>query len=280
MPLEILPLSGAIGAEIRGVDCARLKASDLADVRAALLDHGVICFRDQELSARDYLDFARQWGEVHLHPYLRGLDDVPEIIEIIRERHDPTGFADHWHTDQIFTPEPAMLTMLYARETPEAGGDTMFASLTQAYDTLSDGMKAMAAQLRTCSVYDKQAPRSANMAARIADKDTPAQQAVHPLVRIHPETGRPALYISDARSTRRFEHMTEEESLPLLGWFMRHATRPELTCRLRWEPGTLGIWDNRCLMHMAVNDYFGQRRVMHRITIKGGPTEGVAERSP
>ena len=277
MSFRIVPLSGALGAEVRGVDAAALDGAGMAEVRAALLRYGVICFRGQDLSPEHYLAFARAWGDVHLHPYLRGLDDHPEIIEIVREADDPTGFADHWHTDQIFTPEPANFTMLLARETPEAGGDTMFASLTGAYETLSEGMQRMAARLRTCNFYDKKAPRSTTMAARIPDRETRTEETVHPLVRIHPETGRPALYVSDARSTRRFDGMSEEESRPLLAWLMRHATRPELTCRIRWEPGTLGIWDNRSVLHMAVNDYYGKRRVMHRITIRGEPVRGPLE---
>ena len=277
MALRTVPLSGALGAEIAGVDPAALDDAGFAEVRAALLEHGVVFFRGLDIGPDDYLAFARRWGEVHLHPYLKGLDGRPEIIEILREPRDPVGFADHWHTDQIFTPAPAMATLLYARETPAAGGDTMFASLTRAWDALSDGMKAMAARLRTVNVYDKRAPRSANMAARVPDKDRPAEPAIHPLARVHPETGRVALYISDARATRRFEDMTEEESRPLLDWLMRHATRPEFTCRLRWEPGTLAVWDNRATMHMAVNDYFGQRRLMHRITIRGGPAIGLGD---
>ena len=237
MPFEAVPLSGSLGAEIRGVDVASLDDAGFAAVHAALLDHGVIYFRDQELDPDAYLAFAKRWGEVHLHPYLKGLDDRPEIIEIVREADDPTGFADHWHTDQSFTQRPAMATMLYAKEVPAAGGDTLFANLHAPYDALSDGMKALAAGLRTHNLYNKQAPRSAKMAQRVTDKDKPAEPAFHPLVRVHPETGRPALYLNDSRSTRRFEGMTEEESLPLLDWLMSHATRPEFTCRLRWEAG-------------------------------------------
>ena len=277
MPFEAAPLSGSLGAEIEGVDLGSLDDTGFAEVHAALLDYGVIAFRDQTLDADAYLAFAKRWGGIHLHPHLKGLDDHPEIIEIVREADDPTGFADHWHTDQSFTRTPAMATLLYAKEAPAAGGDTLFANLYAAYDALSDGMKATAARLRTHNLYNKHAPRSQKMAARVTEKDKPSEPAYHPLVRVHPETGRPALYLSDSRSTRRFEGMTEEESLPLLDWLMGHATRPEFTCRLRWEKGTLTIWDNRRLMHMAVNDYFGQRRVMQRITIKGGPTIGLLD---
>lgn len=277
MPFEAVPLSGSFGAEIAGVDVASLDDAGFAAVHAALLDYGVICFRDQELDPDAYLAFARRWGEIHLHPHLKGLADRPEIIEIVREADDPTGFADHWHTDQSFTPTPAMATLLYAKEVPAAGGDTLFANLHASYDALSDGMKALAAGLRTHNLYDKRAPRSKAMARRVTERDKPAEPAYHPLVRVHPETGRPGLYLNDSRSTRRFEGMTEEESRPLLDWLVSHATRPEFTLRLRWRKGTLAIWDNRRLMHMAVNDYFGQRRVMQRITVKGGPTIGILD---
>ena len=277
MSFEAVPLSGSCGAEIGGVDVASLGEAGFAAVHAALLEYGVIAFRGQQLGPDAYLAFAKRWGGIHLHPHLKGLDDRPEIIEIVREADDPTGFADHWHTDQSFTPMPATATLLYAKEVPAAGGDTLFANLYAAYDALSDGMKAAAARLRTHNLYNKQAPRSERMARRVTEKGRPAAPAYHPLVRVHPETGRPALYLSDSRSTRRFEGMTEAESLPLLDWLIGHATRPEFTCRLRWETGTLAIWDNRRLMHMAVNDYFGQRRVMQRITIEGGPPIGILD---
>jgi taurine dioxygenase len=136
-------------------------------------------------------------------------------------------------------------------------------------------MKAMACHLRTVNQYDKQAPRSRRMAEKIPDQNKPADLAIHPLVRVHPETGKRALYLNDMRTTRHIDGMSREESQPLIEYLLRHATRPEFTCRLRWESGTLAIWDNRCLLHMALDDYPNHRRVMHRITIKGEPTIGV-----
>lgn len=275
MSLKVKPLSGTIGAEIEGVDLASLTDSTFDEIHNALLDHAVLCFRGQSLSPDQQLDFAARWGEIHLHPYLDGLPDRPEIIEIVKEAGERNRFGDHWHTDQIFTPAPAMGTMLYAKEVPPAGGDTLFASLSHAYDALSDGMKALACQLRTYNLYDKQATRSRRMSAKIPDQDKPAVPAIHPLVRVHPETGRRALYLTETQTTRRFDGMTEAESRPLIEFFLKHATRPEFTCRIRWEEGTLAIWDNRCLMHMALDDYPDYRRVMHRITIKGEPTIGT-----
>ena len=172
------------GAEVRGADLGSLDDAGFAEVHAALLDHGVICFRDQELDAQAYLAFAKRWGDIHLHPHLKGLDDRPEIIEIVREADDPTGFADHWHTDQSFTPTPAMATLLYAKEVPAAGGDTLFANLYASYDALSDGMKAAAARLTTHNLYNKHAPRSAKMQRRVTERDKPAEPAYHPLVRV------------------------------------------------------------------------------------------------
>ncbi len=275
MAIETMPLSGSIGAEVKGVDLVQLGDAGFSGIHRALLDHAVLCFRDQELTPDQQLAFAKRWGDIHLHPYLDGLPDCPEIIEIVKEAGERNRFGDHWHTDQIFTPLPAMATMLYAKEVPAAGGDTMFASLTHAYDALSDGMKELACRLRTYNLYDKQAPRSRQMAAKIPDQDKPAAPAIHPLVRVHPETGRRGLYLNEMQTTRRFDGMTEEESRPLIEYLLRHATRPEFTCRIRWEVGTLAIWDNRCLMHLALDDYPDHRRVMHRITLKGDATIGV-----
>lgn len=267
--LHALPLSGCIGAEIRNVDLSQLDDPTFEQIHQALLDYGVICFRDQTLTPDEQLAFANRWGEIHHHPYLNGLPDRPEIIEIVKEAGERNRFGDHWHTDQIFTPTPAMATMLYAKEVPPVGGDTMFASLSDAYDALSDGMKEMVACLRTFNMYDKQAPRSRQMSAKIPDVDKPSVPCVHPLIRVHPETARLGLYINEPPTMRRFDAMTEEESQPLMKFLIRHATRPEFTCRIRWEVGTLAVWDNRCLMHMAIDDYPDYRRVMHRITIKG-----------
>lgn len=270
--IDVRPIAGALGAEIFGVDLARLDDATFADIHQALLDHGVICIRDQVLTPDQQIAFARRWGEVHHHPYLKGLPDRPEIIEIVKEAGERNRFGDHWHTDQIFTPAPAMATMLYAKEVPPVGGDTMFANLYSAYDALSDGMKELCGRLRTYNLYDKQASRSQKMSVKVSEKEKPADPAVHPLVCVHPETGRRTLYLTDRQTTRRFDGMTEAESQPLIDYLLAHATRPEFTCRIRWQPGTLTLWDNRCLLHLAMDDYPDYRRVMHRITIKGMPT--------
>ena len=272
MTLEAVPLSGAMGAEICGADLRDVDDETFAAIHDILLDHGMIYFRDQDITPAQQLALARRWGEPHFHPYMPGLANHPEIIEIVKNPKDTHTFGGNWHTDQMFTPTPAMGTMLYAKEVPAAGGDTMFASLYLAYETLSDGLKAAISPLRTFNLYDKKRGRSSVMRGKLKEPEKPAEPAEHPLVRIHTETGKPVLYICYDRITRHIVGMSEEESEPLLDFLRDHSTRPEFTCRLRWEVGTLAFWDNRCVQHMALNDYHGQRRVMHRITIRGERT--------
>ena len=272
MTLEAIPLSGAMGAEIRGANLRDIDDETFADIHKILLDHGMIFFRDQDITPTQQLIFAKRWGEPHFHPYMPGLPDHPEIIEIVKNPEDTHTFGGQWHTDQMFTPTPAMGTMLYAKEVPVAGGDTLFGNLYLAYDALSDGMKAAIANLRTFNLYDKKKGRSSVMKGKLKEPEKPAEPAIHPLVRPHGETDKPALYICYDRITRHIVDWTPEESRPLLDYLRAHATRPEFTCRLRWEPGTLAFWDNRCVQHMALNDYHGSRRVMHRITIRGERT--------
>jgi len=269
--LDVDLLTGAMGAEIGGVDLSReLDEQTFSAVRQALLDHGAIFFREQDITPAQQMAFAKRWGDVHLHPHMPCLPDHPGIIEIVKKEDDTIVFGENWHTDQMFTPTPARATILYARQVPPAGGDTVFANLYLAHDTLSDGMKAMIANLRTISIYDKKKKRPAAMRPTAPDID--AEAAEHPLVRQHPETGRKALYLCHAGITRRIAGMTEEESRPILSYLMSHATRPEFTCRFRWEVGSMAVWDNCRVLHYPVNDYFGYRRVMHRITIEGERT--------
>jgi len=276
--LETHKIAGSLGAEITGIDLSQdLSDAVLAEIRAALLDNLVICFRDQTITPEQQLAFARRWGDIHLHPFMQGMEEHPEILAIIKRPGDKKNFGGSWHTDQMFSPSPAMGTMLYAKQVPPAGGDTMFANLYLAYESLSDGMKTLANQLRTVCVGDnfKQADgrsrkdRYSDQMAdmRVKDPGNVQTTSVHPLVRTHPETGRKALYVGG--HVQRFDGMTDEESQPLLDWFMAHAVKPEFVARFRWYNGTLIFWDNRCTQHFAINDYPAETRIMHRITICG-----------
>ncbi len=262
--LEVRPIAGAAGAEIAGVDLATDFSDEvLGEIRAALLAHLVIFFRDQQLTPDRQLAFARRWGEIHLHPFVEGMADYPEVLEIVKRPTDKRNFGGAWHTDQMFAPRPAMGTMLYALEVPSAGGDTMFTNQYLAYESLSPAMRAMLDKLRTLCVGDRSKRRGGpgrkelltGQMASMRGKDPGDEQtdSIHPLVRTHPETGRKALYIGG--HVQAFDGMTDEESAPLIGFLMEHSTRPEFTCRFRWQTGSLAFWDNRCTQHFAVNDY-------------------------
>ncbi|MBT5109234.1 MAG: taurine dioxygenase [Rhodospirillaceae bacterium] len=272
--LDIRPIAGALGAEIHGVNLAKDLDDDMfAAIHQTMLDHCVIMFRDQDISPQAQIDFAKRWGKLHKHPFMPGLKGHPELLEIVKKEDDVHTLGGDWHTDQMFTAVPALATMLYAKETPPAGGDTLFSNMYMAYDALSDAMKAMLADARTVNIYTKNKGRAAAMKNDYSDGEP--EEYVHPLFRTHPETGRKTLYLSYKGVTRRIAGLSDEESGPILDFLMKHATRPEFTCRFAWEPGSLGIWDNRSVMHLAVNDYHGFRRVMHRLTIEGQPIKAA-----
>lgn len=275
--LEAKPIAGALGAEIEGVDLARgVDEETMSEIRAALLEHLVLFFRHQRLTPGQQLAFARRWGEIHLHPYMQGMDDYPEILEIKKTPADKKNFGGEWHSDQMFTAKPAMATILYAREVPSAGGDTLFTNQYLAYETLSDGFKRTLQTLRAVSRGDhfkghgglsRRDYYADTLAMKVRDPGDVQTISAHPLVRTHPETSRLSLYIGG--HVFCIEGWNEEESEPLIDFLMQHATRPEFTCRFRWQTGSLAIWDNRCTQHFAINDYPAETRIMHRITICG-----------
>jgi len=276
--IGIHPVSGALGAEVSGVDLAKhLDDDTVAVLRRAWLEHLVLLFRDQSLTPPQLLAFARRFGKTIEYPFVKGLEDYPDIIPVVKLEHERINFGGVWHSDTAYLDVPPMASMLLAREVPPAGGDTLFASMYLAYETLSDGMKRLLAGLRAVNSSAK-ADASRTREDRIAERGRAdartLYEAAHPVVRVHPETGRKALYVNVAH-TIRFEGMTEEESAPLLGYLYRHQIRPEFTCRFRWRPGSLAFWDNRCAQHNAVNDYAGHRRVMHRITLAGDVPAGT-----
>jgi taurine dioxygenase len=272
--IEVRPIAGAIGAEIHNVDVgADLDEGTVGDIRQALLDHCVIFFRDQKLDVARHKVFTRRFGEIFIHPNYKGTQADPEIIVITREPGDKKIVGEDWHADTTMMPEPPMGAILYAIEVPPYGGDTLFANQYLAYETLSDGMKKMLSGMRALHsdrmVAGPQANKNAFRATKVReDAEWRETVSAHPVVVTHPETGRKLLYVN-ASYTVGFEGMTEAESKPLLGYLLEHGHRPEFTCRFRWEPGSIALWDNRCTQHNPVNDYHGFRRVMHRVTLAG-----------
>ena len=270
--INIRKLSGAIGAEISGVDLTCEMSDDTySAIHRAWLDHVVIFFRDQNLSNAQYLAFAERMGEPVEYPFIRGIDGFPVITPVIKLEHERINFGGVWHTDTTYLHEPPKGTMLLAREVPPQGGDTIFANQYLAYETLSDGLKATLQTLTGISSSakaDVSKSREDRMAAAPAARANEVLIAEHPVVRTHPETGRKALYINPGH-TVRFKGWSEAESAPLLNFLHQHQIKEEFTCRFNWQPGSLALWDNRAGMHYPINDYQGHRRIMHRITLKG-----------
>lgn len=270
--LTVRRLAGAIGAEVQGIALSPdLPEEAIARLRRIWLEHGVIFFRDQDLSPQQFLAVARRFGEVVEYPFVKGLPEAPEVIPVVKLEHERVNFGGLWHTDTAYLETPPMATMLIAREVPPYGGDTLFASMYAAYDALSEGMKRLLDGLWAVNSSAK-ADVTKTREDRLKDSArTDARQvyeAEHPVVRTHPETGRKALYVNTGHTTR-FAGMTEEESAPLLEYLFRHQVRPEFTCRFTWQPGSIAFWDNRCCLHNPVNDYHSFRRVMHRVTLAG-----------
>ena len=270
----IEPLAGALGAEIRGVALAALQ-DDAAwqAIHRAFLQHSVLVFRDQALEPAELMRVGGRFGEPCFYPFVTGLDGYPYIFEVVKEEQETTNFGGNWHSDTTYLAQPPAATLLQAIETPSHGGDTLFASTRAAYDALSEGMRSLlgnlvgvnSAGLKLTGGRRKMHGTIGGMKVHDTEK-ADQYEAEHPAVRTHPETGCKALYVSRSH-TIRFKDMSEEESRPLIDFLQAHQIRPEFTCRVRWSPGTLTVWDNRCTQHCAVNDYHGQRRRMRRLTV-------------
>ncbi|HZQ75178.1 MAG TPA: TauD/TfdA family dioxygenase [Burkholderiales bacterium] len=269
----IEPLAGALGAEIRGVSLAQADAAAWARIHAAFLEHSVLVFRGQALEPADIMEIGARFGPPCEYPFVTGMEGYPHIFEIVKAEDETKNFGGNWHSDTTYLAQPPLATLLYAVESPAYGGDTLFASTRAAYDALSEGMRTLADKLIGInSAGLKHSGGRHDLHKNISGmkihgtESAERYQYEHPVARTHPDTGRKALYVSRSH-TVRFKDMTEEESRPLIDWFQAHQTRPEFTCRVRWTPGTLTVWDNRCTQHNAINDYHGRRRHMRRLTV-------------
>jgi taurine dioxygenase len=272
-PPTVKPFTTAIGAEISGVDLSRpLDEETYALIRRTYCERGVIFFRDQSLDAEQFQAFGRRFGALtqsKLYPHrVAGHDDLQEIL---KEAGADTNNGGQWHADQSFRQHPIMGTALVARKVPRSGGDTAFINMSAAFDALSPGLKQTLRTLRAVHTNDseKQTKRRAELnAGRKPEDMIHAEEATHPVVGRHPETGRDVLYVNH-HYTKRIEGWTEAESRPLLAMLFAHAEKPEFGCRFHWEVGSVAFWDNRTVLHYAVNDYPGGERVMHRFMAEG-----------
>jgi len=272
--IQIHPLTTSFAAEVRGVDLSQpLSESTLKELKDAFAEHGVLFFRDQQLSPEHHIRFAESWGEININRFFKAVDGYPQIAEVRKEPDQTVNIGGGWHTDHSYDEIPALGSILYAREVPATGGDTLFASMTAAWDALSKGMRATLSGMR--AVHSSRhvfgasgASQAGGLGGRIGNAEEATQDAVHPVAITHPLSGRKALYVNPG-FTLRFKGWTALESAPLLRYLYEHAARPEFSYRFHWEPGSIAFWDNRSTWHYALNDYQGQKRLMHRITLEG-----------
>jgi len=277
--LEIIPSSGALGAELHGVDLAKPLTADTAqEIRYALAEHGVVFFRDQNITPEQHIAFAERIAPININRFFKTAPGYAQIAEVRKEPDQNKNIGGGWHTDHSYDQIPALGSVLLAREVPSRGGDTLFASMWLAYEALSSGLKQTLEGLRAVHssrhVFGVQARRERDMGDRLTNAEHATQDAVHPVIIRHPENGRKVLYVNRGFTTH-FEGWTVEESMPLLDYLYAHGSRPEFQTRFQWKKGSIAIWDNRATWHLAVNDYHGERRLMHRITLEGTPIGGV-----
>ena len=269
---QIEPASPALGCEITGIDLSTsLSAATVDVIRQALLRYGVVFFRDQDLTPVQQLVVAEAFGEPDEYPFVKGLPGFPTVTPVVKLPEETINFGGLWHSDTTYMEMPPMATLLHAKELPPIGGDTLFANMYMAFETLSAGLQDMLCGLSALnSAHKSRVSETRSHRIEESGKDVGGKtlQAVHPVVRTHPETGRKALYVNGAH-TVRFAEMTEAESAGLLDFLYHHQTREEFTCRFRWSKGAIAFWDNRCTQHYPLNDYTGYKRVLNRVTLKG-----------
>jgi taurine dioxygenase len=278
--IEVVPTGPVVGAEIRGLDLAApLGEAEVETVRRALWDRGVVFLRDQDITPEQHIAFAERFAPINVNRFFAKVPGHDgRIAEVRKELQQTRNIGGGWHTDHSYDQIPALGSILLAREVPPSGGDTLFASMVAAYEALSEGLKRTLHGLRAVHssrhVFGRR-DREEQKDGRIGNAEEATQDAVHPVVIRHPGSGRPALYVNPG-FTLHFEGWTEEESKGLLDTLYRHAARPEFQTRFAWRPGSIAFWDNRSTWHYAANDYQGERRLMHRITLEGEALSGAA----
>jgi taurine dioxygenase len=270
--LDTRPLSGVLGAEVFGVDLSNLTDADFGRINDAFIEHHVLVFGDQDLSPEAQLSFGRRFGELDTHPFVHGNAEYPELLDVITVPEDRVNFGGGWHTDVTFLEEPDLGSILYAVDPPPVGGDTLFANQHAAYRSLSETMKhlldGLVAVHSAGPQYAEGGLSTTSKAMETRNAELAANTVEHPVIRTHPVSGRKGLYVNQA-FTIGIKGMKPAESQALLGFLFDVAVHERFTCRVRWQPGTLVMWDNRSVQHYALFDYAGQRRHMRRITVKG-----------
>ena len=273
--MEIIPIAKSLGAEVIGAQLVNMDVKTYSSIEKAFSRYLVLCFRDQQLGPCDLVNLARKFGGVGETPYLSGLEDYPDVVPIVKEANEKSQqtFGSGWHTDFTFQKKPPARTLLYALDVPPKGGDTLFANLQDAYESLSTGMQESLSRLRALHSSIRSYGPNASLKNHLEnmtitnEKEEPGFES-HPVIRKHPVTGKPSLWINPTY-TIRFDGMTDQESQPLLDYLNDLITEARFTCRVNWKRNSLVMWDNRCTQHSASSDYAGHRREMWRITTAG-----------
>ncbi len=267
--MNITALSPALGAEITGIDLAKpLSDRQLTELNNAQDEFEVLFFRDQHITPVAQQQLAEQFGELLEYPYVQGYAEAPYVVPIVKHENETQNFGGLWHTDSTYLTRPPALTLLYAHQIPPVGGDTLFASMTRAYQALSPGMQALLGSLNGIFSAEQAGGYDVREFRQNKSVDQPPQQAQHPVIRRHPRSGKLALYVNAAH-TERFADMTAAESAPILDYLYQHQQRQEFSYRFQWRVGSLAIWDNRTTQHNPLNDYHGHKRAMSRVMIQG-----------
>ncbi len=271
--MHVTPMTGGVGAEIVGADVRN--ASQFDDIFAAFVEHAVIAIRGQDILPEEQIAFAERFGTININRFFAKVPGYEKLAMVLKEPDQEHAIGESWHTDHSYDEAPAMCSILHCIETPSTGGDTLFASMYRVFDGLSDGLKDTLRGLnawhssRHAFGYSN-SQNEAKQTGRVGNPELATQDSLHPVVIRHPLSGRETLYVNPG-FTIRIDGWTEEESKSLLDYLYSQSTLPEYTCRVRWQPGTITVWDNRATWHRAVNDYHGHRRLMHRITVEGEP---------
>ena len=271
--ITLHPISGSLGAEIHGANLAELDDETFSEIKQALLEYLVIFFRDQDITPDQQIAFGRRFGELHIHPFIPSAPGHEEIIELWAKSGDEDNLrlANAWHPDLSYTNDPPLAAILRAIEVPSRGGDTMWVNLYKAYDTLSDRMKEIISEMKAVhdvtKTYRRQDLQSEGGAERYWNTFKKAPPVEQPLVKVHPETGKKLLYISQLTTTH-IVGLHPLESDAMLEMLFKHLDWKELQCRFNWQNNSIAMWDNRCTVHYAVRDYT-EARHMHRVTVLG-----------
>ncbi|MGI9438709.1 MAG: TauD/TfdA dioxygenase family protein [Parvibaculales bacterium] len=273
--VEVNPVSGGVGVELSNIDIGNgVNDAEFSSIQQAFVDNGLVFLHNQNMTPEQHIEFAERWGDININRFFPKVSGYEKIAAVVKEKDQIVNIGGGWHTDHSYDKIPAMGSILLARETPPVGGDTLFACMYKAYESLSDGLKktleGMNAVHSSRHVFGDQSEYKKSLEDRFGNSDLATQDAVHPVVITHPESGRKALYVNPG-FTIHFEGWTANESRPLLDYLYQHATLMEHTTRFKWAEGSIAIWDNRCTWHYALNDYHGARREMHRITLEGSP---------